>query len=81
MRDYETLTKAVMILPKGEPIYGEMVTTVALDDEAGGLFVRVTQEPGTGTQSITINAEEWPLIRAAIDAAVQTCLERNQGQP
>lgn len=78
MRDYETLTKSVLILPKGEPIYGEMVTTVALDDEAGGLFVRVTQEPGKGTQSITIDAEEWPMLRTQIDQMVQVCLERNK---
>ena len=78
MRDYETLTKAVVILPKGEPIYSEMVTTVELDDEGAGSYVRVSQEPDKGPQSIAIDTDEWPLLRQTIDSMVGVCLERNK---
>lgn len=81
MRDYETLIQATLVLPKHEPIYSALGTKVTLEDEAAGLFVRVTQEPDEGTQSIAIELEEWPILRAAIDTAVQTCQERNEVQP
>lgn len=78
MAQYETLTKAVMVLPKGEPIFSEMATTVELDDEAAGLFVVVSQDGHDGEGKISICAEEWPLLREQINTMVQVCLERNK---
>ena len=75
---YDTIVTALTVLPQGKPIFAEGVTTVRLDDEAAGLFVVIEQHPDDGpAQKISMDAEEWPHIRQAIESMVQTCHERN----
>ena len=65
-----------IVLPEGEPIFSERATTIEIDDEAGGEFIRVRQCPdGEPEAVININPEEWPLIRSAINRAVRLCQE------
>lgn len=78
MRDfmnYETRVTAMVVAPKGEPIYSEQATTVQIDDEAAGEFVVVSQEGGRAPEKgkISINPEEWPALRKAIDRLVKEC--------
>jgi hypothetical protein len=44
------------------PIFGEDVTHVAIDDEAGGGFIVLTQHPDSGTQKLTFDIEELELV-------------------
>ena len=78
-KPYETLCSALTILPQGEPIFSEQATTVALQDEAAGLFVEVTQHDGRpDRKGIAIMTDEWPMIRQAINEMVIVCTERNK---
>lgn len=77
MSKYEALTTALTVLPTNEPIYSEMATKIYLDDEAAGLFVVVEQQPDRGTQKITFDEEEWPVLRAAINRLVNIARARN----
>ena len=67
---FETRTLALAVMPEGEPIYQERATRVAIDDECGGEFVVVEQGDGG---KISVDPNEWPTLRAAIDRMVAEC--------
>ncbi len=59
------------IIPEGEPIFHELATVITIEDEAAGELLKIKQhydnpEPST----IFIEADYWPVLRQAIDAAV-----------
>lgn len=68
-----TRVTRLLVVPQGEPMYSEMTTTVEIDDEVGGEFVVVSQEGREDIGKITINPEEWPVLRAAINRMVKAC--------
>lgn len=68
-----TRVTRLLVVPQGEPMYSEMTTTVEIDDEVGGEFVIVSQEGREDIGKITINPEEWPALRAAINRMVKAC--------
>lgn len=71
---YVTRTLALIVLPAGADLTSEMATTISLDDEGGGTFLRVRQcHDRGGGQEIAINPEEWPEIRAAVDRMAAEC--------
>lgn len=73
--EYEQRTTQVMVVPVGEPIFSEMVTTVTIVDEAAGEFVEVRQS-GVGTEgTIRIGKEEWPAIQDTITSMLRACKE------
>jgi hypothetical protein len=60
--------------PASEPLFSERVTIVSIEDEAGGEFVVIEQQTDQPhDQRIAINPDEWPMLRTAIDYAVQAC--------
>ena len=63
----------VVVAPKGEPIYSELVTTVAIEDEVAGEFVAVSQEHAEGNARVLINPDEWPSLRSAINKMIRRC--------
>lgn len=74
--DYTARPTRFTIAPRGEPMFSERATTIEIDDEADGEFIRVRQCPeGEPEAVININPEEWPLIRSAINRAVRLCQE------
>jgi hypothetical protein len=75
---YETLIGSLIVVPVGDPIYSEMATEVKLVDEAAGLFVEVEQRGRADVGKISINPEEWPALRAAIDQMAKVARERKQ---
>lgn len=80
MRTYETIVAALVVLPKGEPLYSELATTVRLEDEAAGLFVVVEQQGGQlDRKGIAIDPDEWPTLRAAIEHQFAVCRQWNNG--
>lgn len=69
--DWEVRVITTMVNKKNGPVFGELATIIEVSDEAAGEFVKVRQqydgiEPGT----VSIDKEEWPLIREAIDSAI-----------
>lgn len=75
MTKFTTITKGLIVLPEGEPIFSERATTVELADEAAGLYVEVSQE---GRRKIAIEPEEWPALRAAIDKMIEFCAQSSK---
>ena len=60
--------------PSEEPAHSLQMTTIRIDDEGGGEFVVLEQENDTGpVHQISIDPEEWPTLRKAIDDAVKQC--------
>lgn len=71
---YTSRQTRFIVAPAGEPIFSSFATTIEIDDEAGGEFVRVRQLPEENLpQVININVDEWPAIRSAINRAVRLC--------
>ncbi len=74
--EYETRVTRVHVMPKGQPLFSEMAATVEIVDDAGGEYVRVTQqaaERGDQTQMITIEPTEWPVLRDTIERMISEC--------
>jgi len=72
---YETRVISVIVCPRGEPTFSELVTRIEIVDEAAGEFIKVTQEGGHTDygKSIAIEDGDWPVLRGAIDAMVAQC--------
>ena len=72
---HEIRSVKVVVVPKGEPLYSERATSIEIDDEAGGEFVKVTQHGGTTdcAKSILIDAKEWVTIKEAIEMMLAEC--------
>jgi hypothetical protein len=58
-------------MPAGEPIFSEQATEVYIEDEAAGPFVVVAQGEG----KVSMDFEQWPAIRDAIETAFKACQE------
>jgi len=67
----EIRTMALIVLPDSDQIFSEQTTRIEIDDEGAGEFVVVRQEVENG--KITIDASEWPRLRAAINRMVRQC--------
>lgn len=61
------------VLPKDQPIFSEMATTVTIVDEADEEFVEVGQSNHISLDKIAINPNEWPALREAIDMMIAQC--------
>jgi hypothetical protein len=64
------------VVPKGESLFSELATLVEIEDLAGGEYVKVTQQSTSrqaSGQEITIEPEEWPRLREAIDRMIAAC--------
>lgn len=71
--ELEERITALTLSPKGEPLFSEYITSVSIDDEAGGEFVRIQQFPEGDVEEIRIDPAEWPAIRSAVDKMVAAC--------
>ena len=72
---YDVRIIKIAVMPKGQPVFSELSTYVAIEDEAAGEFVKISQEGGHTDMEkwIIVNPEEWPAIRGAIDYMVSQC--------
>ena len=60
-----TITEISVHSEKENPIFGEIATHVKLDDEGGGLYIKLIQYTDTGTQEIKLDFNEIePIINA-----------------
>lgn len=62
----------ISIVPKGEQLFHEGVTHIAIEDECGGEFVTIEQNCER-QKAIGIDPEEWPAIRNAIEFMMGEC--------
>tara|TARA_R110000824_G_scaffold526_9_gene3374 strand:+ start:620 stop:856 length:237 start_codon:yes stop_codon:yes gene_type:complete len=70
----EVRTLKVAIVPHGEPIFHESVTSIEIVDEAGGEYLKVAQlndeiEPGV----ILIDPVQWSILKNTIDDMIDQC--------
>lgn len=72
---YDVRIIKIAVIPKGEPLFSEMSTYIAIEDEAAGEFVKISQEGGHTdmAKSIIVSPNEWGSIKAAIDFMVRQC--------
>lgn len=71
---YETRITRIVVHKTQESIHGESATTIEIGDLGGGEFVTLTQNAdGDSEYMITIDPDEWPTIRKAIDQMVKEC--------
>ena len=47
----------------------EQFTEIEIIDEGAGEFLKIYQDASTTNGVVAINGDEWPTLRAAIDAA------------
>lgn len=70
-------TREVTILPDDAPLFSEMATSIRIEDEAAGEFIKVTQNlPGLDIGQIAIDPHEWPALRDTIDSMIQKCTKQ-----
>jgi hypothetical protein len=62
-----------LVAEDGANIFDPAAYIVEIDDEAAGEFVKVTGQSEADQGTIGVNPEDWPNLRAAIDAAVAAC--------
>lgn len=62
-----TVTEIAVHKEDESPIFGELVTHVKLDDEAGGPFIRLIQNTDAGTNEIRLDFNEIEYILKAIE--------------
>jgi hypothetical protein len=69
---YTVRITSIQIVPHSEPIFSEMATTILIDDDGGGEFVRIDQST-LSRGSIRLNPNEWPVVRDAINWMAAQC--------
>jgi hypothetical protein len=69
------VTQWTLVKP-GKPIFDELGWQISIDDDAAGEYVKV-QSNARG--EISIDRNEWPALRAAIDKAVSECRDQESG--
>lgn len=59
---YETRTLSLLVNKKGEPIFSELSTIVAIDDNGAGEFIALTQDD----KRLEFDPQEWDAIDSAV---------------
>ncbi|NCY25564.1 MAG: hypothetical protein EBX37_12135 [Alphaproteobacteria bacterium] len=71
---YEIRTMELHVGKPGDTSFEDGATRVSIDDEAAGEFVKVVQYRSDDQEHvITIDPDEWPTIRKAINRMVAEC--------
>jgi hypothetical protein len=69
---YETRTTKIVVVPEGEPIFGELATSIEIEAESEA-YEYVVVKQGLIPNGIRIEPQEWPTIRNAIDEMIGRC--------
>jgi hypothetical protein len=67
MTDYETRTTRIVVAPAGKDLLDDLATTIEIEHEGAGEYIKVSQFREESTQTIAIDPSEWPHLREAID--------------
>ena len=69
---YETRTTKIVVVPEGEPIFGDLATSIEIEAESEAYEYVVVKQDSI-PNGIRIEPQEWPVIRAAIDEMIARC--------
>lgn len=67
----KTRITRVTIVNESDPLFSEYGYTIEIEDEAAGEFIQITDHHDGS--KITLNPEDWPTIRSAINKMVKLC--------
>lgn len=70
--EFTIVPKTLTVKRIGEPISDEYATEVSIDDEAGGLFIKLNQYKDDGSAELRFDVDEWPMIARAVRMAIRT---------
>ena len=73
MIEYEERVISVIVVRKGDPIFVENTTTIAIVDEAGGEFIKISQCTDSEDQELRFDTDEWPVVRDAASKMADRC--------
>lgn len=76
-RNWHISELSLIVKPEGEPIFSDLAPIVKMDDESAGPFVVVTQPCKENSAGISIDCDEWPHIKKAIDRMIKMCTDTN----
>ena len=71
-KEYERRIISMIVLPKGEPIYSELATTITIEDESAGEFIKISQTTSDEVE-LAFDREEWLAVRDAVDLMFDMC--------
>jgi hypothetical protein len=72
IRNMNTITSRITVLPKGESIFSQLATEISIVDEAAGPFIEMRQFPDEGDeQTIKFDVDEWSYIAKAVGKLIQ----------
>lgn len=67
----QTIIGSLIVKPEKEPVFSAAATTVSIDDEGGGPFVRIAQDGReSDRRGIAVDSSEWPAIREAVERMI-----------
>ena len=71
---HEKRITRVTIAPEGADMVDEMAMHVEIEDEGAGEYVVVISNEGRARPGVvSINPDEWPLLRETIDEMIARC--------
>ena len=72
---HEIRTTRIHIVPENEPIFCEQAIIIEIEDEAAGEFLVMSQPSNEREYAgkVTIDAENWPSIKNAIETLLKDC--------
>ena len=72
IRNMNTITSRITVLPKGESIFSQLATEISIVDEAAGPFIEMRQFPEEGDEkNLRFDLDEWPHIAKAVGKLIQ----------
>jgi len=72
IRNMNTITSRITVLPKGESIFSQLATEISIVDEAAGPFIEMRQLPDEGDEkNLRFDLDEWPYIAKAVGKLIQ----------
>lgn len=78
--DFKKQCISIAVFPDGDSLYSEYSSTVSVKDEGAGCFAVVHQEDRGHSNAISITANEWPILRSAIEEILAICAEIDKEQ-
>jgi len=69
-----TVTEIAIHPETSNPVHGEMVTKVRLDDEGAGMFFKIIQDDGKFVHEVRMDFEELKFLVEAVNM-LKKCLE------
>lgn len=73
--NYKTRVTRLTISPIGHPIFSDQTTNLEIEDDAGGEYVKISQQSDykdSHSQAFYLTPDEWPAVRDAVEILLNT---------